>query len=92
MEYSYPLLHDWSTVEMVEVIAFYEAVEKAYETGISREQLLAAYRSFKQIVPSMAEEKKLLKEFEQVSGYSSYRVVKAAKEGKDGDNIKGIVK
>lgn len=89
MEYSYPLLHDWSTEEMIDVIAFYEAVEKAYETGIVREQLLASYRVFKNIVPSMAEEKKLLKDFEEVSGYNSYRVVQAAKKGRDGDNIKG---
>ncbi|MFC5588576.1 UPF0223 family protein [Sporosarcina soli] len=89
MDYSYPIRHDWSTEEIITVVAFYEAVEKAYETGIAREQLMEAYRAFKKIVPSMAEEKTLFKEFDEVSGYACYRVVKAAKEGMDGEMIKG---
>lgn len=89
MDYSYPLRHDWSTEEIITVVAFYEAVEKAHETGIRREDLLEAYRAFKKIVPSMAEEKTLFKEFDEVSGYACFKVVKAAKEGADGDMIKG---
>lgn len=88
MDYEYPLLHDWSTEELVLVIAFYEAVEKAYETGIHKEKVMTAYRAFKKVVPSMAEEKTLLKEFENVSGYVAFSVLKAAKIAQDGETIK----
>ncbi len=89
MNYSYPIRHDWSTTEVITVAAFYEAVEKAYESGIKREELMGAYQGFKKIVPSMAEEKTLFKEFDESSGYTCYRVVKAAKEGQDGEMIRG---
>ncbi|WP_342512736.1 UPF0223 family protein [Sporosarcina sp. FSL K6-1522] len=89
MDYNYPIRHDWSTAEIIAVSAFYEAVEKAYESGIAREELMRAYRGFKVVVPSMAEEKTLFKEFEEASSYACYRVVKAAKEGNDGEMIKG---
>jgi uncharacterized protein YktA (UPF0223 family) len=46
------------------------------------------YRRFKEIVPSKSEEKRLCDEFEQASGYSSYRVMKKAKEAQNGDWIK----
>lgn len=80
MEYQYPIDYHWSTDEIVEVIGFFEAIERAYEKGIDREELLSIYRCFKEIVPSKAEEKKLCAEFEEMSGYSSYRTIKAAKE------------
>ena len=38
-----------------------------------------AYKAFKKVVPSMAEEKTIFKEFEEASGFSSYRIVKKAK-------------
>ena len=38
MDYNYPIRHDWSTAEIIAVAAFYEAVEKAYETGITGEK------------------------------------------------------
>lgn len=41
------------------------------------------YRKFKQIVPSIGEEKKIFREFEEVSGYSAYHAVKKMKEEKD---------
>lgn len=88
MEYQYPIDIDWSTEEIVDAIAFFEAVEQAYEKGIERDLLMAKYRRFKEIVPSIAGEKKICKEFEEVSGYSSYRVVQAAKSGSSGDRIK----
>ena len=52
-------------------------------------ELMGAYQGFKKIVPSMAEEKTLFKEFDESSGYTCYRVVKAAKEGQDGEMIRG---
>ena len=59
MDYSYPIRHDWSTEEIIIVAAFYETVEKAYELGVLREEVMTAYRKFKEVVPSMAEEKTL---------------------------------
>ena len=89
MGYSYPLRNDWSTNEIIDVTAFYEVIEKGYEEGIKREEVIRAYREFKIIVPSKSEEKTLFKEFEEASGYSSYQIVKAAQEEEGGELIKG---
>lgn len=87
MEYQYPIDYNWSTDEIVDVIKFYEVVERAYENGVSREEILNAYRRFKEIVPSKAEEKKLCGEFEETSGYSAYRTVKRTKDAQPGEKI-----
>lgn len=87
MEYSYPISPDWTTEEIITVVKFFEAIEQAYEKGIKREDMLEKYRSFKEIVPSKAEEKTLFKEFEEVSRYASYPVVKLARELEDGQLI-----
>ncbi|GKV67667.1 UPF0223 protein [Sporosarcina sp. NCCP-2716] len=89
MEYSYPIRIDWTTEEIVTVTELFTAIEKSFEQGILREDLLAVYKRFKTVVPSMAEEKTLFREFKEVSGYESYKVVKRAKEGTDGELIKG---
>lgn len=83
MEYQYPMDFAWSTDEIVDVIHFFEAVEKAYESKILKEDIIKAYRRFKEIVPGKADEKKYTDEFEEVSGYSAYHVVKKAKETAD---------
>jgi uncharacterized protein YktA (UPF0223 family) len=88
LSYSYPFSYDWTTQEIIDVIKFFESIERAYEKGIERDQLMNAYRRFKEIVPSKSEEKKLCGEFEETSGYSSYHVIKKAKEAKNGDFIK----
>ncbi|MGG5738669.1 MULTISPECIES: UPF0223 family protein [Bacillus] len=80
MEYQYPLDYDWSNEEMVAVVKFYEAIEKVYEKGVLREDLMELYRRFKEIVPSKAAEKKIDKEFQEVSGYSIYRAIQKTKE------------
>ena len=79
--YQYPLEPDWSTADMVAVTTFYSLVEDAYEKGVDRDNFLAAYRAFKQVVPDQMTEKRLGREFEQVSGYSLYHVLKAARAG-----------
>ncbi|MGL4821221.1 MAG: UPF0223 family protein [Bacilli bacterium] len=81
--YSYPLDHTWSVDDIVNVIALFEAVERAYEKGIAREEWMSKYRAFKTVVPGKAEEKQLDKQFEEESGYSLYRVTQAAKENKE---------
>lgn len=87
MGYNYPIEDDWTTDELVSVLEFYRAVEKAYEEGVRRMDFMGSYRAFKEIVPSKSEEKKLFKEFEKVSGYSSYPVVTAARDVKDEEII-----
>lgn len=89
MDYNYPLSHHWTTEEIIDVVAFFQAVEKAYEGEIKREQFMDAYRAFKKVVPSMAEEKTIFKEFEDASGFNSYRVVKKAKESNEGEMLSG---
>lgn len=80
MGYQYPLRNDWTTEEIIMVVNFYDAVEKAYESRIPKTVMADAYRRFKEIVPSISEEKTLFKEFEEASGYRSYQVIKALKE------------
>lgn len=88
MEYPYPIDTSWTTAEIIDVIGFFEKIEAAYENGIKQEDIIKAYRRFKEIVPSKAEEKKVCGEFEVLSGYSSYHTVKKAKESQPGALIK----
>lgn len=87
MEYQYPFDIDWSTEEVIDVVSFFEAIEKAYEKGISRDDLMNRYKRFKEIVPGKADEKRICNEFEESSGYSSYRVLKKMKELQEADKI-----
>ncbi len=80
MEYNYPLDYTWSTDDILDVVSLYNAVEQAYEKGISKEDFLTAYRRFKTVVGTKSEEKQIDKEFEEVSGYSIYRVFQASKD------------
>ena len=83
-QYSYPLDFTWSTGEISSVLSFLNQVEKAYEGGVSAEALLDRYSRFKTVVKSKAQEKQIDREFEALSGYSTYRAVKAAQEKKKG--------
>ncbi|PAV29869.1 hypothetical protein CIL05_08290 [Virgibacillus profundi] len=83
MSYQYPIDETWTKEEIIDVVNFFSLIEKAYEKTISRSDLIAMYRNFKEIVPSKSEEKKLFSEFEQTSGYSSYHVVKKARESNE---------
>ncbi|MDA1475693.1 UPF0223 family protein [Bacillus changyiensis] len=87
-EYQYPMNEDWSTEEAIDVIAFFQTIELAYEKGIERDVLMSAYRRFKEIVPGKAEEKKLCNQFEEVSEYSPYQAVKKAKKQAEDHKIK----
>jgi len=88
LEYQYPIDHEWSTDEIIDVINFFQQIEKAYEQGIERDELMNAYRRFKEIVPSKSEEKKICGEFEEMSGYSTYRTIQLSKERQTGDKIR----
>lgn len=85
--YYYPLNDEWSNEEIVTVMNLWTMIEEAYENGVDAELLKTAYSQFKDVVPSIGEEKKLGREFEKVSGYSLYRVIQAAKQ-KDTGKIK----
>lgn len=81
MDYSYPFSIEWSTEEIIDVVNFFEAIEMAYEKGINRQDLLTRYRKFKQVVPSISEEKTYFREFEEESGYVGFPVIKEMKAG-----------
>ena len=68
MSFSYPFSKDWSTNEIIAVVQFFETIENAYEQGVNREVLVERYRRFKEVVPSMAEEKTYFRDFEKESG------------------------
>lgn len=82
--YSYPLDFSWSTEEISSVLSFLNKVEEAYEKGVDAGQILDSYRRYKEVVRSKGQERQIGKEFEEVSGYSTYRVVKAAQEKQKG--------
>ena len=67
MDYNYPLDYTWSTEDIIDVMSLYNAVEKAYEEGISKTDFLNAYRKFKNVVGTKSEEKQIDKEFQDVS-------------------------
>ncbi|MBT2216178.1 UPF0223 family protein [Virgibacillus dakarensis] len=76
MNYHYPIDETWSKEEIVDVVNFFTMIERAYEKNAKSNDIMLAYKRFKQIVPSKSEEKKLFSDFEN----SSYHVVKQAKE------------
>lgn len=80
MGYQYPIDETWTKEEVIDVVNFFSLVEQGYEKNVKRDELLMLYKRFKQIVPSKSEEKKLFSAFETASGYSSYHLIKKAKE------------
>ena len=52
--FSYPLMPEWSTQEIIDVAAFYEAVEKLNTVGIKRADFMKLYRRFCEIERSKA--------------------------------------
>lgn len=87
MEYQYPMDLDWSKDEMVDVIKFFNQIENYYEESVKGTELMEQYKKFKQIVPSKAEEKQIFKEFEEKSGYNSYKVIQEVKKHPDRENF-----
>ncbi|MFZ2713726.1 UPF0223 family protein [Streptococcus sp. VTCC 12905] len=83
-QYSYPLDFSWSTEEISSVLSFLNRVEEAYEKGVEARLVLEQYKKFKEVVRSKGQERQIDRYFEEASGYSSYRVVKAAQEKQKG--------
>ena len=81
--YSYPLDLSWSTEELASVLSF-NKVEEAYESKGSQKNTWKPTALLRGIVPSIGEEKRLGREFGEVSGYSLYRATQAAKTKEEG--------
>lgn len=77
--YSYPLDPSWSKEELYAVISMYQAIEMAYEKSILVDDFLNVYKGFKEAIPSIGEERRLSREFEEITGYSLYHAVKVAR-------------
>lgn len=78
--YDYPLDPFWSTEDIIDVMALYNAVEKAYEEGISQDEFMKCYRQYTKVVDSKSEQKQIDAAFEKVSHYSIYKVLMKAKD------------
>lgn len=78
-DYQYPIDIDWTTEEMIIVVEMWTVLEQAYEKGVETQVFLETYKKFKQVIRSIGEEKKLGREFEELSGYTLYRAVQEAK-------------
>ncbi|ADU30912.1 UPF0223 family protein [Evansella cellulosilytica] len=83
-----PISMDWSKEEIIDVVNFYEGVDKAYKKGIDRELMLVLYHHFKKVVRSKGEEKGYFKDYEEQTDQSPYHVMKLAREAKDQKVIK----
>jgi uncharacterized protein YktA (UPF0223 family) len=83
--YSYPIDPEWTVDEIDAVIGMFRVVEDAYEVGINRQRIVDQYKEFKQVANSKTYEKQLGKQFEDVSGYSLYKVVQMTKEKAAGE-------
>ena len=64
---------------MVIVMNMWDALEQAYEKGISVEIFMQVHQAFKTVVRSIGEERRLGREFEELTGYSLYRTLQEAK-------------
>ena len=78
--YDYPLSPFWDTQDIIDVMALYNAVEKAYEEGISKDDFIKCYRQYIKVVDSKSEQKQIDAAFEKVSHYSIYQVFQKAKD------------
>lgn len=78
--YDYPLDPSWSTQDIIDVMSLYNAVELAYEEGISKDEFMKCYRNYINVVDSKSEQKRIDDAFLKVSHYSIYKVFMQAKE------------
>lgn len=78
--YDYPLSPFWDTQDIIDVMSLYNAVEKAYEEGISKDEFMTCYRRYIKVVDSKSEQKQIDAAFEKVSHYSIYKVFQKAKD------------
>jgi len=82
--FTYPMNIDWTTEELIKVMGIWQAVETAYESKIEVDDFMMTYKAFKEVVKSIGEERQLGREFEELTGYSLYKVVQLAKKRQTG--------
>ena len=78
--YDYPLSPFWDTQDIIDVMALYNAVEKAYEEGISKDDFMKCYRQYIKVVDSKSEQKQTDAAFERVSHDSIHQVLQKSKD------------
>lgn len=78
MDYHIPISLDWNKEEVIAVALFFEGVERAFTSGIDKQEFIHLYRRFKEIVPSKNEEKQLFKQFDDETKLNCYKAVKEA--------------
>ena len=83
MNFQFPIDTDWTTEEIVVVVEFLDLIEKAYHQPVEAKKLMEKYRAFKTVVPSIGEEKRLGRTFEEDTGYSLYQTMKQVKNQPD---------
>lgn len=77
--YAYPLNSGWSVEQMTAVVEACAAVETAYEQGISALILRHKLEEFLAAIPNHGEQRDIMRQFEQESGYSIYLAIKTLK-------------
>ncbi|MFC5712335.1 UPF0223 family protein [Thalassorhabdus alkalitolerans] len=83
-----PVSMDWSKEEVADVVNFFHIIEKAHFNAVYREDILALYNRFKEIVPSKSEEKQLFRQFDQEAGVSCWKAVQTARKTEPGTKVK----
>lgn len=74
---NYPLFPEWNTEEIIQMCAFYSAVEKAYYKGVQREEFSSCYKNFLKVEPMKMGQKQVEREFKKETGLDIYQVIKA---------------
>ncbi|MFB5660733.1 UPF0223 family protein [Alteribacillus sp. HJP-4] len=83
-----PISMDWSTDEITDVVNFYQTIEMAHNKAVAREDILALYNRFKEIVPSKSEEKQWCRQFDDKAGVSCWKTVQKARKAEPGEKIR----
>ncbi|SFE42503.1 UPF0223 family protein [Alteribacillus iranensis] len=83
-----PISMEWSKEEVIDAVNFFQTVERAHHKAVPREDILALYNRFKEIVPSKSEEKQLFRTFDERAEVSCWQAVQAAKKAEPGEKVK----
>lgn len=83
-----PINYEWSQKEIVIVAEFFDLIAEVQERGVPAGELSQAYKTFKSVVPSKAEEKQLFKEVDDQLNSSCYKIVKQAQSSSNNERIK----
>lgn len=86
-ELNMPISMEWSKEEVIDAVNFFQTVEKAHHKAVVREDILALYNRFKEIVPSKSEEKQLFKRFDERANVSCWKTVQEAIKAEPGEKI-----